>query len=148
MRCATKPYLRLDVMHYASPLVDDMLALLYSHPQVYVDVAQNDWGSLRPHFYAHLQRLVNAGFGERIMFGSDQMVWPSTIAVALQTIERAPFLSARQKRAILYVNAAHFLRVGASKQGEAATRNLILRCGSQRLQGWRPCSLRLLAASY
>ena len=92
-----------------------MLALLYSHPQVYVDVAQNDWGFPRAHFYAQLKRLVDAGFGGRIMFGSDQMVWPSTIAVALQTIERVPFLSARQKRAILYDNAAHFLRLGAPR---------------------------------
>ena len=109
------PRLRLYVMHYGSPLVDDMLALLYSHPQVYVDVAQNDWGFPRAHFYAQLKRLVDAGFGGRIMFGSDQMVWPSTIAVALQTIERVPFLSARQKRAILYDNAAHFLRLGAPR---------------------------------
>ncbi len=109
------PRLRLYVMHYGSPLVDDMLALPYSHPQVYVDIAQNDWGFPRPHFYAQLKRLVDAGFSGRIMFGSDQMVWPSTIAVALQTIERAPFLSAQQKRAILYDNAAHFLRLDALK---------------------------------
>ena len=41
------PKLRLYVMHYGSPFVDDMIALLYSYPQVYVDVAGDDWESPR-----------------------------------------------------------------------------------------------------
>jgi uncharacterized protein len=41
------PRLRLYVMHYGSPFVDDMIALLYSYPQVYVDVAGDDWESPR-----------------------------------------------------------------------------------------------------
>jgi predicted TIM-barrel fold metal-dependent hydrolase len=105
------PRLRVYVMHFGSPLVDETIALLYSHPQVYVDVAQNDWGFPRAHFYAQLKRLVDAGFEERILWGSDQMVWPQAIEVALETIEQAPFLTARQKRAILYDNAARFLRL-------------------------------------
>lgn len=105
------PRLRLYVMHYGSPLVDDMIALLYSHPQVYVDVAQNDWGFPRAHFYSQLKRLVDAGFAQRIMWGSDQMIWPETIRVAMETIEQAPFLTADQKRDIFYNNAARFLRL-------------------------------------
>ena len=53
----------------------------------------------------------DAGFGKRILFGSDQMVWPHTIAVAIDTIEQAPFLSAAQKRDIFYNNAVRFLRL-------------------------------------
>jgi predicted TIM-barrel fold metal-dependent hydrolase len=105
------PKLRLYVMHFGSPFVDDMIALLYSHPQVFVDIAQNDWGFPRAHFYSQLERLVNAGFGKRILWGSDQMVWPQSIAVAIDTIEKAPFLSAAQKRDIFYENAARFLRI-------------------------------------
>ena len=74
-------------MHYGSPLVDETIALLYSHPQVYVDVAQNDWGFPRAHFYSQLKRLVDAGFEQRIMFGSDQMVWPGTIETARRGAE-------------------------------------------------------------
>ena len=109
------PRLRVYVMHYGSPFVDEMLAMLYSHPQLYVDVAQNNWGFPREHFYAQLKRLVDAGFEERILFGSDQMVWPRTIEVAIRTIEAAPFLSAKQKRDILYHNGARFLRLGAAE---------------------------------
>ena len=105
------PRLRIYVMHYGSPLVDEMIALMYAHPQVYVDVAQNDWGFPRAHFYSQLQRLVNAGFASRIMFGSDQMIWPDTIRIAIETIEQAPFLTEAQKRAIFYENAARFLRL-------------------------------------
>jgi predicted TIM-barrel fold metal-dependent hydrolase len=105
------PKLRIYVMHYGSPLVDDMIALLYSYPQVYVDVAQNDWGFPRKHFYSQLRRLVDAGFGKRIMFGSDEMIWPETIRIAVETIESADFLSHEQKRDIFCRNAARFLRL-------------------------------------
>ena len=105
------PKLRLYVMHFGSPFVDEMIALMYSHPQVFVDVAQNNWGFPRAHFYSQVKKLVDAGYGKRILFGSDQMVWPHTIAVAIDTIEKAPFLSAEQKRDIFYNNAARFLRL-------------------------------------
>ena len=45
------------------------------------------------------------------MFGSDQMVWPGVIERAVAVIEEAPFLTAQQKRDILYNNAARFLRL-------------------------------------
>jgi len=97
-------------MHYASPLVDEMIALLFSHPQVYVYIACNNWNLPREYFYSQLKRLIDAGFEERIMWGSDQMAWPGTIEVAIETIEKAPFLSTKQKRDIFYNNAARFLR--------------------------------------
>jgi uncharacterized protein len=105
------PKLRLYVMHFGSPFVDEMIALMYSFPQVYVDVAQNNWGFPRAHFHSQLRRLVEAGFGKRILFGSDQMVWPQTIGLAIETIKSAPFLSEAQKRDILHDNAARFLRL-------------------------------------
>ncbi len=117
------PRLRIYVMHYGSPLVEDMIALLYSHPQVYVDVAQNNWGFPRVHFYRQLKMLIDAGFQTRIMFGSDQMIWPETIRIAIETVEAAEFLSEEQKRDIFYNNAARFLRLSdeqiAAHHGQA-----------------------------
>ncbi len=109
------PRLRVWVMHYASPLVDEMIAVLYSHPQVYVDIAANNWGFPRAHFYAQLRRLVDAGFASRIMWGSDQMIWPDAIPVAVETIQQAPFLTTQQKRDIFYNNAARFLRLSEAE---------------------------------
>lgn len=103
--------LRVYVMHAGMPMTDEMIALLYSHPQVYVDISADNWGVPRSEFYVHLRRLVEAGYGKRIMFGSDQMVWPQAIKVAIDSITEAPFLSEEQKRDILYNNAARFLRL-------------------------------------
>lgn len=105
------PKLRVYVMHAGMPMTDEIIALLFSHPQVYVDISADNWGVPRKEFHHHLQRLVEAGYGKRIMFGSDQMVWPKTIEVALDAITSADFLSAEQKRDILYNNAARFLRL-------------------------------------
>lgn len=53
----------------ASPLVEDTIVLLHSHPQVYVDIAQKNWEFPRAHFYRQLKMLIDAGFQKRILFG-------------------------------------------------------------------------------
>lgn len=105
------PKLRIYVMHYGSPLVDEMIAMMFTHPNLYVDVACNNWAFPRAQFHDALKRMVDAGFEQRILFGSDQMYWPDAIGEAIKAIEEAPFLNAMQKRAILYDNAARFLRL-------------------------------------
>ena len=101
--------LRLYIMHMGEMFQESTLAILHMYPQVYVDVATMDWGMPREQFYANLQALMQAGLGKRIMFGSDQMVWPELIGQAIETIESAPFLSDEQKHDIFYNNAARFL---------------------------------------
>lgn len=64
-----------------------------------------------PNFLQYLEGLVDAGFGKRVMFGSDQMVWPGVIERAIDRIEGADFLSAEQKRDIVYNNAARLFRL-------------------------------------
>lgn len=108
------PKLRVNVMHAGFPMLDDTLALLYAHPQVYVDTGVIVYTQPRPAFYRYLQALVDAGFDKRRMFGSDQMVWPETIERAIAVIDEAPFLSPDQKRDIFYNNAARFLRLDAA----------------------------------
>jgi predicted TIM-barrel fold metal-dependent hydrolase len=104
------PKLRVYIMHAGYPMIDDLLAVLYAHPQVYVDVGIIVYNQPRPAFYRYLQAIVDAGFANRVMFGSDQMVWPGTIERAISVIDAAPFLSKQQKRDIFYNNAARFLR--------------------------------------
>ena len=105
------PKLRLYVMHAGWPLADEMAALMYGHPQVHVDISVLNYAYPRADFHAYLKRLVDAGFGKRIMFGSDQMIWPEAIEAAIEGIESAGFLTAEQKRDIFYNNAARFLRL-------------------------------------
>ena len=105
------PKLRVSVMHAGYPMADRMRALLFTYPHVYVEVGGIVYTEPRPAFYGFLRELVEAGYGDRIMFGSDQMIWPGIIEPAVRTIEEAPFLGAEQKRDILYNNAARFLRL-------------------------------------
>lgn len=105
------PRLRVYIMHAGYPLIDDLRALLFNYPHVYVDVASIVYTEPRAAFYSYLRELVDAGYGDRIMFGSDQMIWPGVIEPSIAAIEEAPFLSERQKRDILYNNAARFLRL-------------------------------------
>ena len=109
------PKLRIYAMHYGSPMVEQMIAMLFTYPNLYVDVAGNDWINPRAQFYAQLKQLVDAGFEKRIMFGSDQMWWPQGLGEAIQSIQSAPFLSKSQKRDILYNNAARFLRLSPAQ---------------------------------
>lgn len=111
------PKLRLSAMHAGWPMLDDMLAMLWVHPQLYVDVGVISFAIPRAAFHSYLQRIVEAGFGKRVMFGSDQMVWPEALEVAIGSIETADFLDRDQKRDILYSNAARFLRLS---QGQIA----------------------------
>lgn len=101
--------MRVYLMHAGYPYVDETIALLHAHPQVYADVAVINWVLPREEFHRYLRRLVQAGFLDRLMFGSDQMIWPDAIGKAIESIESAEFLSEAQRRDIFYNNAARFL---------------------------------------
>jgi predicted TIM-barrel fold metal-dependent hydrolase len=92
-------------------MIDDLLAVMYAHPQVHVDVAVIDWAIPTAEFHRFLRRIVEAGFGTRVMYGSDQMVWPGLIEKSIAAVQEASFLTESQKRDILYNNAARFLRL-------------------------------------
>lgn len=105
------PGLRVYIMHAGFPFLDDLLAVLYAHPQVYIELGVIIYSQPRAVFYRYLRGIVEAGYGNRVMFGSDQMVWPGVIERSIAVINEAPFLSEQQKRDILYNNAARFLRL-------------------------------------
>ncbi|MEO5808717.1 MAG: amidohydrolase family protein [Sphingomicrobium sp.] len=102
------PKLRVYIMHAGWPFSEELLAMLHSFPNLYVDVAVIDWAIAKPEFYTYLRRIVEAGFGERVMYGSDQMVWPDAVSISIDRIQAAPFLSTKQKRDILFNNAVRF----------------------------------------
>jgi hypothetical protein len=108
---ARHPRLRISLMHYGHQKLDDTIALLEHHPQVYVDLGGIQWLYPRAFFYTQLRTIVDAGFGTRVMFSSDQMNWPGLMEHAIAVVEEAPFLNDGQKRDIFYDNAARFLRL-------------------------------------
>jgi len=103
------PKLRVYVMHGGLPYLEDMKAMLYAHPQLYLDIGVVNWGLPKEEFHSFLKGLFDAGFGNKIMYGTDQMVWPETIGVGIDAINSAEFLTHEQKEDIFFNNAAEFL---------------------------------------
>lgn len=110
------PKLRLYVENTGYPFLDEMIAVMYQYPQLYGDLSTITWVIPRTAFYDYLERLIKAGLGKRLMFGSDQMRWPEMIEKGIQAIEEADFLSEEQKRDILYNNAARFLNLNTNQE--------------------------------
>lgn len=108
------PRLRVYLMHAGFPYLEETIAVMHAHPQVYADVGVIDWIPAREEFHAYLRRLMqhtDCGIPKRLMFGSDQMVWPEAIGMAVEGVESDDFLSEDQKRDIFCRNAARFLRL-------------------------------------
>jgi predicted TIM-barrel fold metal-dependent hydrolase len=108
---ARHPKLRVQVMHAGYPMIDHMLTLLQANSHVYVDLAGLIWSYPLKEVNRYIERLVDAGFEDRVMFGTDQLVWPKLMAYSIGIIQNADYLTPEQKRDILYNNAARFLRL-------------------------------------
>ncbi len=107
------PKLRLWVENAAYPYLEGIIALMYRYPQVYADLSTITWLIPRKEFWHYLKALIDADLGSRLMWGSDQMNWPGSIDIAVESIEEAPFLSEEQKRDIFYNNAVKFLKLNS-----------------------------------
>lgn len=118
---ARHPGLRICIAHAGWPFVDDLIAMMYMYPQLYVEVGVLQMAIPRQEYYRFLKQLVDAGLHQRVMFGSDQMTWRGMIAEGIDAIKEAPFLTHEQKRDILYNNAARFLRMDPA--GDAGNRH-------------------------
>jgi predicted TIM-barrel fold metal-dependent hydrolase len=51
------------------------------------------------------------GFLDRVMFGSDQMVWPQAISGSIDFLNSLDFLTKDEKEKIFYKNARTFLGI-------------------------------------
>jgi uncharacterized protein len=108
---ARHPKLRVQIMHAGYPMIDNLLTLLQANSHVYVDLAGLIWSYPLKEVNRYIERIVDGGFGDRVMFGTDQLVWPKLMAYSISIIQNADYLTPEQKRDILYNNAARFLRL-------------------------------------
>jgi predicted TIM-barrel fold metal-dependent hydrolase len=113
---ARHPKLRVQVMHAGYPMIEEMLTLLQANSHVYVDVAGLIWSYPLKEVNGYIKRLVEGGFEDRVMFGTDQLLWPKLMAYSISIIQNADYLTPEQKRDILYNNAARFLRLDTAQQ--------------------------------
>lgn len=105
------PRLKAFIAHAGWPYISETIAMMYIYPELYTDIGVLNWALPKEAFYTALKQLMDAGFGKRIMFGTDQMLWPEAISIAIKTVKEAPFLSEEEKRDVLYNNAARFLEL-------------------------------------
>ncbi len=108
---ARHPKLRVQIMHAGYPMIDNLLTLLQANSHVYVDIAGLIWSYPIKEVNRYIERIVDAGFEDRIMFGTDQFMWPKLMSYSISIIQNADYLTPEQKRDILYNNAARFLRL-------------------------------------
>jgi predicted TIM-barrel fold metal-dependent hydrolase len=107
-----RPKLKVFMMHAGLPNYGrEALAMMHMFPNLYVDIGVLGW--VGRYEQKSLKEFLNdamiAGFGDRIMFGSDGQFWPQSISLSIDFIKKADFLTINQKKDILYFNAARFL---------------------------------------
>jgi len=115
------PNLRIYIAHGGYPFIEETIALMMMYQQVYVDISAINWLLTPEEFHAYLKQLMDARLGKRIMFGTDQMIWPEAVEMSINAIESASFLTQEQKQDIYFSNAADFLKLDKSKYLPGAT---------------------------
>lgn len=105
------PKLKIYLMHAGEVYYEEAARLMVTYPQVYADLGVVLWAHPVTKHYGREFLLLAREFGllDRVMFGSDQMVWPHAIKNSLDQLESFEFLSEQDRRNILYKNAARFL---------------------------------------
>ncbi|MGB4293319.1 MAG: amidohydrolase family protein [Bacteroidales bacterium] len=105
------PKLRVWVMHAGYPFIDELIAVMGWNAYVFLDISGFIWSYPLEEIHMVIKRLVQAGFGKRIMYGTDFIGYPDMIKTSIGVIQNASYLTEEQKRDILYNNAARFLRL-------------------------------------
>lgn len=107
------PKLRICIMHAGEEWHEHTIRMMDYYPQVYVDLGVLLWLKPLTQRYAEefLRKTKQAGFLDRVMFGSDQMFWPHGIDMSIVYLNTLEFLTEEDKRDILYNNAARFLKL-------------------------------------
>ena len=111
---ARHPKLKVYVHHAGYPFADEMIALMGANAYVYVDISGFIWSYPLDEIHYYIKRLVQAGFGKRICYGTDFMMYPKLFETGIGVIENAQYLSEDQKRDILFNNSARFLNLDES----------------------------------
>ncbi|MFD2518304.1 amidohydrolase family protein [Salinimicrobium flavum] len=106
------PKLKVFMMHAggAGPYSQYALMMMNMYPQLYTDISIIDWmPGMEPVLESFLRQAKQMGMLDRVLFGTDQMVWPEAIGIAVERINSLDFLTMEEKTDIFYNNAAEFL---------------------------------------
>jgi len=100
------PGLKIWVMHAGLPHLKETLTILADFPPVYADISviANPDIEDKNKFQSYMKSLINAGFENRLMFGSDN----GDYAKMIKAVNELDFLTHDQKEKIFYKNAEQF----------------------------------------
>jgi predicted TIM-barrel fold metal-dependent hydrolase len=108
------PKLRIYIMHAGGEdWPEHAIRLMAFYHQLYTDLAAMLWiePNMQRYIREFLRNIKEAGYLNRVMFGSDQMTWPPAIGKSIDFLNSIDFLTAQEKEDIFYNNAARFLRL-------------------------------------
>ena len=100
-------------MHAGENFFENTLRMMDGYPNLYADLGVELW--LHPLTKDYGTRFLKSakeyGFLDRVLFGSDQMVWPEAISSSIDFLNAMNFLTNDEKEMILYRNAKTFLGI-------------------------------------
>lgn len=108
------PKLRIYLMHNGGEeWHEHALRLMAYYPQLYTDIAVGLWvePNTQRTVTEFLKNAKHADYLNRVMYGTDQMLWPYAIEKSIKFLNSLTFLSKKDKEDIFYNNAAKFLRL-------------------------------------
>jgi uncharacterized protein len=106
------PKLRVYLMHAGAHFYERTAMLMVQYPNLYVDIAVLNWVPDANNFLSPFLKLAKTyKVLDRVMYGSDQMIWPEAIEMAIKNVQSLDFLTLEEKKDIFYDNAACFLRL-------------------------------------
>lgn len=103
------PKLRVWLMHGGAPFVKEFVEMMKTYPGLYADISVLNNPNIVQHkqFDSLMRLFIDAGFEDRLMFGSDD----ADIKMTISSVERLNFLTSAQKEKIFYQNAETFFRL-------------------------------------
>lgn len=107
------PKLKLYLMHAGENFYQNTLRMMDGYPNLYADLGVEMWLHPMTKDFAvkFLKSAKEYGFLNRVMFGSDQMVWPEAITSSINFLNSLSFLAKDEKEMIFYKNAKIFLGI-------------------------------------
>ncbi|TRO65506.1 amidohydrolase family protein [Christiangramia sabulilitoris] len=108
------PKLKIYLMHAGENFYENTLRMMDGYPTLHADLGVEMWLHPMTKDFAvkFLKSAQNYGFLDRVMFGSDQMVWPEAITNSIDFLNDLDFLTSEEKDMIFYKNARKFLEIG------------------------------------
>lgn len=107
------PKLKLYLMHAGENFYENTLRMMDGYPNLHADLGVEMWLHPMTKDFAvkFLKSAKEYEFLDRVMFGSDQMVWPDAITNSIDFLNDLDFLTKEEKEMIFYKNAKKFLGI-------------------------------------